>query len=186
MSKLFRFFVNRPLISIILRIIKVLSKADKLKLAILGISQILLSFLDLVGVALIGIIGSLAVTNNSSRKLGTRVEKILEFFKIDHLSIQQQVAIIGAAAALVLISKTLFSIYFSRRTLFFLSIRSANITRNLVAKLLNQSLLEVQKKSLQENIYMVTGGVGNIISGILGSLSAAISDFALDANYTIV
>ena len=179
MSKLFRFFVNRPLISIILRIIKVLSNADKLKLAILGISQILLSFLDLVGVALIGIIGSLAVTNNSSRKLGTRVEKILEFFKIDHLSIQQQVAIIGAAAALVLISKTLFSIYFSRRTLFFLSIRSANITRNLVAKLLNQSLLEVQKKSLQENIYMVTGGVGNIISGILGSLSAAISDFAL-------
>ena len=179
MSRIIRFFESKPQISVIFRITKILSKTDKLKLTILGTSQVLLSFLDLVGVALIGIIGSLAVTNNSSQKLGTRIEKILEFFKINHFSIQQQVAIIGIAAALVLISKTLFSIYFSRKTLFFLSIRSADITKNLVAKLLNQSLLEVQKKSLQENIYMVTGGVGNIISGILGSLSTMIADFAL-------
>jgi ABC-type branched-subunit amino acid transport system ATPase component len=179
MSKIRTFFKNKHQISLIFRIIKILSNTDKLKLSILGISQVLLSFLDLLGVALIGIIGSLAVTNNSSRKLGTRLEKILEFFQINHLSIQQQVAIIGVVAALVLISKTLFSIYFSRKTLFFLSIRSANVTRNLVAKLLNQSLLEVQNKSLQENIYMVTGGVGNIISGILGSLATLSADFAL-------
>jgi len=179
MSKIRAFFKNKHQISLIFRIIKILSNTDKLKLSILGISQVLLSFLDLLGVALIGIIGSLAVTNNSSRKLGTRIEKILEFFKINHFSIQQQVAIIGVVAALVLISKTLFSIYFSRKTLFFLSIRSANVTRNLVAKLLNQSLLEVQNKSLQENIYMVTGGVGNIISGILGSLATLSADFAL-------
>jgi ABC-type multidrug transport system fused ATPase/permease subunit len=179
MSKTNKIFADKPLISIVVRILRILSKKDKFKLILLGISQILLSFLDLLGVALIGIIGSLAVSNNASRKLGTRIEKVLEFLKIDDFSIQQQVAIIGAAAALVLISKTIFSIYFSRRTLFFLSIRSANITKNLVAKLLNQSLLEVQKKSLQENIYMVTGGVGNIISGILGSLTAMIADFAL-------
>jgi ABC-type multidrug transport system fused ATPase/permease subunit len=179
MSKTNKIFADKPLISIVVRILRILSKKDKFKLIVLGISQILLSFLDLLGVALIGIIGSLAVSNNASRKLGTRIEKVLEFLKIDDFSIQQQVAIIGAAAALVLISKTIFSIYFSRRTLFFLSIRSANITKNLVAKLLNQSLLEVQKKSLQENIYMVTGGVGNIISGILGSLTAMIADFAL-------
>jgi ABC-type multidrug transport system fused ATPase/permease subunit len=179
MVKLIRFFVSKPLVSIILRILKILSNTDKLKLTVLAISQVLLSFLDLVGVALIGIIGSLTVTNNSAQTQGARIEKILKFLKIDHFSIQQQVAIIGLAAGLVLISKTLFSIYFSRRTLFFLSFRSANITRNLVAKLLNQSLLEVQKKSLQENIYMVTGGVGNIISGILGSVSTVIADFAL-------
>ena len=179
MNKTTKIFANKPLISIVLRILGILSKKDKFKLILLGISQILLSFLDLIGVALIGIIGSIAVSNNGSRKIGTRVEKVLEFLKIDGFSIQQQVAIIGAVASLVLISKTLFSIYFSRRTLFFLSIRSANVTKNLLAKLLNQSLLEVQKKSLQENIYMVTGGVGNIISGILGSLTAIIADFAL-------
>ena len=123
MSRIIRFFESKPQISVIFRITKILSKTDKLKLTILGTSQVLLSFLDLVGVALIGIIGSLAVTNNSSQTLGTRIEKILEFFKINHFSIQQQVAIIGIAAALVLISKTLFSIYFSRKTLFFLSIK---------------------------------------------------------------
>lgn len=167
------------LISVVPRILRVLSKKDKFKLSLLGLSQILLSFLDLVGVALIGIIGSLAVSNSASKELGTRIERVLEFLEIDYLPIQQQVAIIGIAAALVLTSKTLFSIYLSRRTLFFLNLRSANITKILIAKLLNQSLLEVQKKSLQENIYMVTGGVGNIISGILGSVNNILADFAL-------
>ena len=92
LNKMKNYFVNKPLVSVILRIMKILSKKDKFKLSILGISQILLSFLDLVGVALIGIIGSLAVTNNSSRKIGTRIEKVLEFFKIDHFSVQQQVS----------------------------------------------------------------------------------------------
>jgi len=179
MGKILRFFINKPLISIVIRIIKILSKSDKLKLIILSVSQVLLSFLDLIGVALVGIIGSLAVTNSVARQEGSRIQKLLEFLRIDNIPVQQQVGIIGVAAALILISKTLFSIYFSRRTLFFLSIRSANITRHLVANLLNQSLLKVQKRSLQENIYMITGGVGNIISGILGSFSIMIADIAL-------
>ena len=83
MSKTTKIFADKPLVSIVARILRVLSRKDKFKLILLGISQILLSFLDLIGVALIGIIGSLAVSNNASRKLGTRIEKILEFLKID-------------------------------------------------------------------------------------------------------
>ena len=97
----------------IIRIIRVLSKADKFKLIILSVSQVLLSFLDLVGVALVGIIGSITVTNNNSHQPGSRIQKILEYLKIDNIPVQRQVAIIGVAAALILISKTLFSIYFS-------------------------------------------------------------------------
>jgi ABC-type multidrug transport system fused ATPase/permease subunit len=179
MRTIIKFFMNKPLVSVINRIIKVLSKKDKLKLIALSISQVLLGFLDLIGVALVGIIGSIAVTNNSLRQPGNRIQKILEFLQIDNFTVQQQVAVIGAAAALILISKTLFSIYFFRKTLFFLSIRSADITKNLVSKLLNQSLVKVQKRSLQENIYMITGGVGNIISGILGTFSALIADISL-------
>jgi len=173
------FFLKRPLPSIVFRVIKFLPKADKFKLMIFSLSQILLSFLDLVGVALIGVIGSLAVTSNASRKPSNRIERVLEFLKINNFTVQKQVAIIGLIAALLLITKTLLSIYFSRKTLFFLSIRSANITKNLAASLLNKPLVEVQKRSLQENVYMITGGVGNIVSGILGSLSSMAADISL-------
>jgi ABC-type multidrug transport system fused ATPase/permease subunit len=170
---------RKQLVYVVIRILRILTKNDKLKLLLLSISQILLSFLDLLGVALIGVIGSLAISSNSSQQSSERIQSVLKFLNINDMPVQLQVAILGLFAAICLISKTLFSIYFSRRTLFFLSIRAANITKQLVAKLLNSSLLEVQKRSLQENIYMITGGVGNIVSGILGAISAMIADISL-------
>lgn len=170
---------KKKLIYVVIRILKILTKNDKIKLLLLSVSQILLSFLDLLGVALIGVIGSLAVTSNSSQQSSGRIQNVLMFLHINDKPIQLQVAILGLLAAICLISKTLSSIYFSRRTLFFLSIRAATITKRLVAKLLKSSLLEVQKRSLQENIYMITGGVGNIISGILGAISVMIADISL-------
>jgi ABC-type multidrug transport system fused ATPase/permease subunit len=171
--------LKKQLVYVVFRILRILNKNDKLKLLILSISQILLSFIDLLGVALIGVIGSLAVSSNTSHQSSGRIQSVLKFLNINDMQVQLQVAILGLFAAICLISKTLFSIYFSRRTLFFLSVRAANITKQLVAKLLNSSLLEVQKRSLQENIYMITGGVGNIISGILGAISAMIADISL-------
>jgi ABC-type multidrug transport system fused ATPase/permease subunit len=171
--------LRKQLVYVVIRILRILTKNDKLKLLLLSISQILLSFLDLLGVALIGVIGSLAISSNSSQQSSERIQSVLKLLNINDMPVQLQVAILGLFAAICLISKTLFSIYFSRRTLFFLSIRAANITKQLVAKLLNSSLLEVQKRSLQENIYMITGGVGNIVSGILGAISAMIADISL-------
>jgi ABC-type multidrug transport system fused ATPase/permease subunit len=178
LNKLFS-ITRTPIFSIIQRSLRILSRKDKFKLVILAVSQVLLSLLDLIGVILIGIIGTLAVSGSAVSKPGSRILKLLEFLRIEQLSIQYQVAIIGTLAAFILITKTLFSIYFSRKTLFFLSVRSANVTKHLVAKLLNQSLLQIQKRSLQENVYMITGGVGNIISGILGTLSVILADLAL-------
>ena len=142
--------INLPLVLIIRRILRILSTTDKIKLVVLGFSQVFLSLLDLIGVACVGILGSLIVNKNDLNTRGSRINSFFEFININELSMQKQATILGIVAALAFILKTLLSIYFSRKTLYFLAVRSANITKNLIGKILNQSLLEIQKKSMQE------------------------------------
>ena len=100
-----------------LRYSGLLSSRDKKKLTIILVLQIFVSFLDVIGIALIGVVGALTVTGiQSSRPVG-RINDLIIFLNLENNSFQSQVAIIGLAAASDLLSRTLISIYFTRKTL---------------------------------------------------------------------
>jgi ABC-type multidrug transport system fused ATPase/permease subunit len=63
--------------------------------------------------------------------------------------------------------------------MYFLSYRSAELTKNLTAKLLLQPLQRIQERSMQQNIYALTGGVGNLTNQIIGTSILLVSDLAL-------
>jgi ATP-binding cassette, subfamily B, bacterial PglK len=155
---------------------------DRKKVSLATTAQIFLSILDLLGVALIGVIGALSINGIQSKKAGGRVEQLLEFLNLDNFSFQQQVAILGLLATLVLISKTLLSILISRRILNFLSSRGAIISRKILKKFLNQDLSEVNRYSQQEIIYASTTGVQNLTTGVI----AATSNLLVDSSLLIV
>ena len=162
-----------------IRAAKVLSKNDQQKIAAVISIQIFLSLLDLLGVALVGILGTLAVSGIQSDQPGSRVTSALLFLNIDQYSMQRQVAILGLLAASVLIGRTIISAIFIRKTMYFLSRRGAVVSSNLVAKLFNQSTLIVNSRSHQTTLYAVTTGVSSITNGILGATVALISDSSL-------
>jgi len=165
--------------NLLVRVFNLLNKKDRKKFLILSGLHTSLSILDAIGVFLIGILGSLGFNGAASRKPGTRVNSLLELLHINNSSLQVQCAILGTAAATVLISKTILSVFVSRKILFFLSIRAAQITQDLTKQLLEKPLIEVQNKSMQENIYIITSGVNYIIQGILGATAMLISDTIL-------
>lgn len=78
--------------------------------------------MDLAGVAIIGMIGALTINGSASREPGNRVNRVLEFLNLENLELSQQVAILGLAAAALLVTKTLLTIYLTRKTMFFLAI----------------------------------------------------------------
>ena len=170
---------NRWQLSTISRAAAILSNGDRRKIILVIVLQISFGFLDLLGVGLVGVIGSLAIRGVQSQTPGDRVTSVLTFLHLENLTFQKQVAILGLIAVFLLIGKTIFTIIFSRRILFFLSRRSATITANIVAKLLSQSILTIQSRSLQETLYALTGGVNIITVGILGNLVSLISDLSL-------
>jgi ABC-type multidrug transport system fused ATPase/permease subunit len=144
-----------------------------------SVFQILLSFLDLAGVIVIGVLGSLTVNGVQSKKPGNRVESVLNFLHLDGNSFQFQAAALGVLAAVLLMSRTLLSVFFSRRTMFFLSRRGANISSTLLAKLLNQSYLNVNARSVQETIFSIMSGVSILTLVVLGSVITLLSDLSL-------
>jgi len=165
--------------SVLTRAVSVLSKSDRRKVLTVIVIQISLGLLDLLGVALIGILGALAVNGIQSRPAGNRVTEILDFFGIAGAQFQTQAAVLGGLASLILIFRTVCSVFFMRRILFFLSRRGAQISTRLVSKLLSQSLLAIHIRSSQEILYAVTTGVNVITLGILGTIVSLISDVAL-------
>jgi ABC-type multidrug transport system fused ATPase/permease subunit len=156
-----------------------LPSSDKPKFLIVSLLQVGLGFLDLVGIAIIGVLGALTVTGIASKEPGNRVSNFLEFVGIEDLQFQNQVAILGAIATSVLIVRTLLSILILKRVYLFLSNRGASMTSNLVSKLLSQSLIDVQKRSSQETVYGLTYGVSSITLGVIGSAVNLVSDGSL-------
>lgn len=156
-----------------------LSRRDQFKLVVVSLGQILLSFLDLLGVALIGVIGALAIRGVSNQAPGDRVSKVLEFINLDGSTLQTQVSVIGLLACAVLITRTMISIIVTRKMFRFLSIRSTNLTTTLLSKLINQSISKISMRTNQEIIYALTNGVSIVYLGIIGTIVLLISDVAL-------
>jgi len=161
------------------RAIKVLSRADQGKLIGTLILQILMAGLDLLGVLAIGLLGALSVSGMDSGSIGNRVSTALRILQIQSLTFQQQVTILGLSAVIFLVGRTLLSIFFTRRILFFLSRRGAKISAELISKLLSQSLLIVQSRTTQETVYAVTTGVERLVIQVLANIIVWVADLAL-------
>lgn len=157
----------------------VLPPGDKKKIITVCALQISLSFLDLIGVALIGVIGALSITGIRGAETGNRTSRVLSFLNLENFGFYNQVVILAIVAVFLLISRTALSMYFSQRYLKFLAIRSAIISSNVFSKLISQSILDIQKRNTQETLFIITEGVRRITIGILGSIVFLISDLSL-------
>jgi ABC-type multidrug transport system fused ATPase/permease subunit len=157
----------------------VLSRKDQQKILIVAILQIILGALDLLGVVAIGLLGALSVTGLQSSAPGNRVQSALNFLHISDASFETQATILGISAVLLLVSRTLLSIFFTRRILFFLSRRGAKISASLITRLLSQPLLTVQERTTQETLYAVTSGVSLITLQVLATSVVLVSDVSL-------
>jgi ABC-type multidrug transport system fused ATPase/permease subunit len=163
----------------IFRALRVLPPSDKPKIFAVITLQVALGFLDLLGVAAVGILGALSVTGVQSQVPGNRVASALELLAISNFQFQTQVAILGLGAALIFVTRTLISMLVTRRIYFFLSLRGALISTSLVSRLMSQSILRIQERSTQETLYSLTSGVTAVTLGVLGATITLIADGSL-------
>jgi ABC-type multidrug transport system fused ATPase/permease subunit len=161
------------------RAIKVLSRSDRKKIAVVTALQILMGGLDLLGVLAIGLLGALAVTGSQATLPDSREGAALKLLNIENVPFQTQAIILGTSAVLLLVGRTILSIFFTRRVLFFLSRRGAKISAELISRLLSQPLLVVQSRTIQETVYAVTTGVERIVLQVIASTVMWIADLAL-------
>ncbi len=170
---------NNPQWTIIKNSFAILSKDDKKRLSQVTFLQIILGFLDLVGIALIGLVAVISVNGIQALEPGSRVTKIIDLFGLSTFTFQIQVAIIGTAAALLLIIRTLLTMIISKRILFYLGRRAAKLSSSLFSKLLSQDLLTISLRTSQETLYAVTTGVNALFLNVVGAVINLSSDLFL-------
>jgi ABC-type multidrug transport system fused ATPase/permease subunit len=159
--------------------LRLLSVREKNRLGVITCLQIISSFLDLLGIAIIGVLGAITVIGFGSGKPGDRVLIFLKALSLDNQPLQVQALTLGLLAAVILILKTFLSVLFTRRTLFFLSRRGAQISSSLIERVFNLPLVELQKRNTQDLLYAITTGVNLITMGILGNAVTMCADLSL-------
>lgn len=163
----------------LVRSFNVLNKKDKTRFYFVMFIQVFLGLLDLLGVAILGLLGALSLNGVQSRPPGDRISAFLRIVGLDSETFQVQAAVLGVAATLILVTRTLISIVLTKKILFFLSRRGAVISSDLVKKMLSQSILNIQGKTTFKNLYSLTVGVSNITIGILGTAATLVADLSL-------
>lgn len=161
------------------RSLRVLSKSDVKKILLATALQAFMNILDLIGVAAIGVLGALTVRGIQSKPAGDRVGQLMILLKINDWSFQSQAAAVALFASLLLVFRTLFSMIFQRRLLYFLSRRSSELANNIISKYLNQDLVAMRKSAPQDVLYSVATGTDAITVRLIGSAINLFSDFIL-------
>ena len=157
----------------------ILNRSDKQKIAIVIGLNLALGFLDLLGVAAVGLVGALAVVGFGASVASPRIIHIMDFLNLTNFEFQQQVAILGIAAGSAFIVRTISSIYINRRIMYFFSRKGASLANEVFAKVLGQNLMGVRRRSTQEYTYLFGEGISNLTIGTLATAATVISDLIL-------
>lgn len=171
--------MNKQNLNTLSRAVKILSKTDKQKVLIVTVLQVLLSGLDLLGIIAIGLLGTLTINIIQGIQSSGETLTFLKYFGLGGGSLQHQALLLGMFALILLVGRTILSIIFTRRILFFLSRRGAMISAELIRKLLSQPLLKIQSRSSQETVYAVTIGVERIVLQVIATSTVWVADLAL-------
>ena len=174
-------FTPRPLKQLLKarNILSFISRSHKKTLIKFAVVQALTGLLDLGGIVLIGIIGSLALRGVvSSSALNPTVSKLLELFQLENQTLTFQVAVLSFSAGACLVGRSISAYIVSSRIFYFLGNEGALLSSTLINKIVSKDLAQIEKVTRQETVFILTSGSNKAALDVAGSLILVLADFA--------
>ena len=166
-------------IAAVRRSLVLLPTKERRKLLLVSVAQMSLGLLDLLGIALVGMVATAAVSGVQQTSWPAWMQSILDPLGLGGLTNSQLVGLLGALAVVALVGKTAASAYLSRRVIIFLARQQADASARLAQELLARPLIDVQRWSTAEVLYALSAGVGAAVIGVLGSSVIAVAEIFL-------
>lgn len=166
--------------------LSMLNKAEKRKLIFAALLQMSLGIFDLIGVLLIGTIGVLASSFLSKQVIPSRLNAALDYFGIGSYQSHTILILISFTSLFFFVSKSLFSLYVSRRIFLFLARRQANVANRMYSSILKSDYNWFKSKSRSEIIDILDRGVGAAIVNSLGQTILVFSELSMIIMFLIV
>jgi ABC-type multidrug transport system fused ATPase/permease subunit len=157
-------------------ILSILNASEKRKLKFFVALQMSLSLLDLLGVALIGIIVAISTSNLR----GLNQPAILENIPIFSTStFYLQVLLLSLMALFFLIGRTVLSIVITKKVFVFFSNKSSEITTNLLRYIFSKPVNILNKSSTSEYVYLLTRGTETLTMNVLATSTILVADLSI-------
>jgi ABC-type multidrug transport system fused ATPase/permease subunit len=145
--------------------------------------QLSLSVLDLIGIALIGLVASVAVSGIGLTSIPAPAQRAIDALGLGNLTVIQLSALLAVSAVFILVFKTIASAFMSRWIIQFLATQQAEVSTHLARGFLALPLAKVLRWTTSEAIYALGGGVSAATTSLL---SSAITIAAETFLFTIV
>jgi ABC-type multidrug transport system fused ATPase/permease subunit len=172
---------DRTVIESVRASLSLLTRRDRRRFVLASLVSMSLGLLDLVGIALFGVVGAIAVSGIDPSSLPEPIAKALDALGLGDLTASQLMGLVSAVAVVLLLVKTGLSAWLTRRMFHFLANRQADVSARLARTILSRQLLDVQRWSTSEVLYALTGGVGAAITSLLGSGLIIVTELCLFA-----
>lgn len=150
-----------------------LDRRSRFRLMALVAIQVILALLDLVGVALLGLVVSMAASSSANANVAL-IPPIL-------VQATRGISLVGLLllVALIFLAKSVLSFLVMQGAYRFLARKQATVSGNLGREILALPLLSVRRHTTQEVSYALTQGVNAAVIGILGSAVVIASELAV-------
>ena len=162
-----------------LPILEIFPKKDQKYFIYIIIVQGFVALMDLIGIFLVGIVGSLI----TSYLVGVNLNSfLLSFFELVGLrSYSQKLLIIYFSVFIVLffVLKTIFSIYINRKILLFYAKKQKEFSVSLYSKVLDSSYAWLKTQNTERIYSAIAAGADAIFMRLVGNLILIISDVLL-------
>jgi ABC-type multidrug transport system fused ATPase/permease subunit len=156
-----------------------ISKREKRKLIYLVSAQILVNLIDLVGVGFLGLVGAITISGIQSQKPSTNVLNLLMPLRLDQQPFQIQVSILAISATLLLVIRTLISLWLTRKTFAYFARKSIEFSESILNNIFRNGIEKVRLTSSQELIYSTTAGCDILMIGVFAQSTVLLSDITL-------
>ena len=152
---------------------------DRRILGVITLAQMMTSFLDLLGVMLLGVVGVLSVAVVSGAPVPDLVSSVLSRLGGADVGAEVLAAWFCMLAGFLLVLKSGVSAFLTRRTLRFLANRQAILSARLTRALLARPIIDIQARASQDIAFVITIATQSATVGILGAATTALADLFL-------
>jgi ABC-type multidrug transport system fused ATPase/permease subunit len=157
-------------------ILSILNAGEKRKLKFFVGLQMSLSLLDLLGVALIGIIVAISTSNIR----GLNQPALLEKIPIFSTSVfYMQIVLLSLMALFFLIGRTVLSIVVTKKVFVFFSNKSSEITTKLLSNIFSKPVNILNRSNTSEYVYLLTRGTETLTMNVLATSTILVADLSI-------
>lgn len=145
-----------------------------------------LGLLDVIGIALAGVIGMLASNSLTNVQVIAPLTKALRWAFLDYKNSSSLILILSVVTLIFFLAKTILALYFSRKTFKFLANQQSHISSLLVSKVLNSEYIWLRKQEPHTLSTTLILGVSAATTNALGQFMLLVSEVALILLFTFI